>query len=897
MTSATGLNPPMYSELVLKTMPPRATRHQLPRARLCIADKQFHERAVIAVQAQPGFGKTSLLVQWRREYLARGAVVAWVTADAGYDAQRFLHCLVQAVRVGCARPGFGRALLESAATGIGALEGVTGWLAEVAQTSLDVVLMVDDAESLSEANFCSLTYLLHNAAANLTVVVAGRTRLDAALADLLDYGQAVLLGSEDLRFKLDETMALARARFGAAFEADAAARLHERTEGWPLGLQIVMAAMEQGEDLLAPAAPLPANGIGRGERIVGGLLAKLTEADVDFLARVSCVDLLHPDLCRALTGQADAPQRLLELMRDTPVFVTCDEHDWVRLHNLVRDALRGRLANFPLAEQTELHLRAMRWFAEHRMTQYAARHAHAAGQREAAYDLAEQCLYDAVTEGRQDTVLQWLELLPEAELGRRPTLRLAAAWALALSERHHEAEVMVRAILDDPALDPSLRYECALIASGALYYADDADGYVELFQPWASAPPPSRDARLAQMHVNRQAVLAIIQGDPAGARRQLQMAAAGEAGHGYQYGARWGDFITGLSYLWEGQVVLVAQTLRPALARADAELGRRHPLSCMIAALLAAAVFERDCLDEAAELLANRLDVLERAGTPETAMLAYRTTARIAAARGLEHRALDLLEAMFAMGVARGLPRVCVVSLGEQVRMHAGRFRSETCRALVQRIDEITDGQGALRGPLWRTATELLRRLAHANAAIAAQDWRAAATGLAQALTLVEAVRLNRFRIEIMALHAFALDRLGEDSRAALLEAVNLAQTFGLMRTFVDAHPALADWIRRVTSEEDGERGAHMAHSAVPLRARPAAAPRALPSMVLTPKERQVLEHLARNLSNKEIANAMEVGEETVKWHLKNLFGKLDAGTRKHAVRRAQLLGWLEGME
>ena len=72
---------------------------------------------------------------------------------------------------------------------------------------------------------------------------------------------------------------------------------------------------------------------------------------------------------------------------------------------------------------------------------------------------------------------------------------------------------------------------------------------------------------------------------------------------------------------------------------------------------------------------------------------------------------------------------------------------------------------------------------------------------------------------------------------------------------------------------------------------------RAPPNMVLTPKEREVLELLARNLSNKEIANAMGVGEETVKWHLKNLFGKLDAGTRKHVVRRAQILGLLEGVE
>ena len=64
--------------------------------------------------------------------------------------------------------------------------------------------------------------------------------------------------------------------------------------------------------------------------------------------------------------------------------------------------------------------------------------------------------------------------------------------------------------------------------------------------------------------------------------------------------------------------------------------------------------------------------------------------------------------------------------------------------------------------------------------------------------------------------------------------------------------------------------------------------------MALTPKEREVLELLARSLSNKEIGLAMQVGEETIKWHMKNLFAKLDAGTRKQVVQRARILGLLE---
>jgi LuxR family maltose regulon positive regulatory protein len=323
-------------------------------------------------------------------------------------------------------------------------------------------------------------------------------------------------------------------------------------------------------------------------------------------------------------------------------------------------------------------------------------------------------------------------------------------------------------------------------------------------------------------------------------------------------------------------------------------------LSCNLAALLALAVYERDQLDEAATLLANRLDVLERAGTPEALLYAYRTAARLAAARGVEHRALDLLEAMYATGVARSLPRLCIASLAEQVRIHAGRFRSETCRALVQRVDEFVE-QDVSHGPLWRQQVVFLQALAHVYATISAQDWRAALDALAIATPQAESLRLGRHRIEIMALRAFAMDRSGQNGTLLLQEAMNLAQTYGLARTLVDSHPLLAEWARRVADEND-EQVPNAAGQAVTIpRAmrlpaeRKSTVPRVLPTMVLTPRERELLEQLARKLSNKEIAMAMAVSEETVKWHLKTLFGKLVAGSRKQAVRRAQLLGLLEG--
>ena len=59
----------------------------------------------------------------------------------------------------------------------------------------------------------------------------------------------------------------------------------------------------------------------------------------------------------------------------------------------------------------------------------------------------------------------------------------------------------------------------------------------------------------------------------------------------------------------------------------------------------------------------------------------------------------------------------------------------------------------------------------------------------------------------------------------------------------------------------------------------------------LTEREVQVLEHLGRHLTNKEIAAELSISPLTVKRHVSNLCGKLGAGTRRQAVAIAAALG------
>jgi LuxR family maltose regulon positive regulatory protein len=875
-------------ELILKSTPPRLARSALERARFTQLWQQVRERTAIAVIASAGFGKTTLMLQWRRLWLERGAFVAWLTVDAQDEPARFALGLLHSLRVATGRAAFEPLAMLCATQPDREIEAMTALLAEVANLGIETVVMLDDAERLPDASARQLlAYLLHNAPPNLHLLVGSRSPLAVPTAELSAKGNLALLQAADLRLLQDESTEILSRRFGARIGLDQCVRVHDATEGWPIGLQLAASTLERSGDLGAAIGSIS----GRHGDIQGyfleTLFAGLPDPMAAFLVQVSILERLSVELCEALTHCGRAAEYLDRLMQETPFLSVAEHQHWMRLHPLARDFLLARFERLPAEERDVFHCRAYHWFARGERFHEAACHALAAGDLSATQAHAARSLWTLGTQGRLTEARAWLERIPPQVLAEDVELRLIAAWIIAFSERNAEAQAIAMEVLRDPGASPRVRLIASRVAGAAVMYADRSGRVTELMAAWPDEAVEAEEPLYRLAFDNGLAMLALMAGRNAEVREHAARAPAEHASPSLPLALAFSRVLVALSHLHDGDAFRVEQQLRPLLADVERESGRRAMRPCLYAPVLATAMRELGEPGAALALLADRLDVIERVGMPDVVLLAYRTLADSALDQGDERRALHVLENLEAFARRRDMPRLAAHGLAERVRLHCHRFRVETARELLARLEALAPRFEEPGFELHADAFRLQVALSRAQLALATGAEADADAALGQGEALVAGLNRARERLMVMALRAVLASARGAEPGPILLEAVTLAEIGGFRRALPDAHPGVAAMVSRLRTPVP-----EIAQARPPTPTPPAAAGA---GALLTPREAHILGLLSSGMSNKLIARAMEISDETVKWHLKNLFAKLSAGSRQHAVGRARLLGLIPG--
>jgi LuxR family maltose regulon positive regulatory protein len=121
-----------------------------------------------------------------------------------------------------------------------------------------------------------------------------------------------------------------------------------------------------------------------------------------------------------------------------------------------------------------------------------------------------------------------------------------------------------------------------------------------------------------------------------------------------------------------------------------------------------------------------------------------------------------------------------------------------------------------------------------------------------------------------------------------LERAITLAEPEGYVRVFIEEGAPLAALLRRMEASAFAEK----LQGFFPAPAAEEAAP-AHPGLIepLTERELETLRLLAAGLTYAGIAGRLVVSVNTVRFHVKGIYGKLNAANRAQAIERARGLG------
>lgn len=438
--------------LETKLHPPRLPAGIIERTRLltqldtCLAYK------LTLLVAPAGFGKSTLVNQWLAAHSACLSLPAasWISLDGSdNDPLRFWRSVMTVCQrlLGQERRTEGQATLavltaplhapfDALPLGI----ALTRLLNALADPSSGGLLVLDDYHTISEPLIHeTLAFFVDHLPPNIHVLLLSRTEPDLPLLHWRAKGELYELHGADLRFSLDETTAYLRQSLPVSLSEAALRKLDNSLEGWAAGLRLLsltlsawrneaaieQALLELGEHVnLSSQQASGANALHRS--LLAYFVTEIFDAQSEpvqhFLLQTSILSRLCASLCDAVTGSKDSVEQLAAVER-SGLFpeAMAGPGGWYRYHALFAEAMR-REASQRLGEEVmrASALRASSWYEREKWFPEAIEAAWLAQDMERVARLIKQVHEQNFC--APQTMLRWLEVLPEAVLRAHPLL-------------------------------------------------------------------------------------------------------------------------------------------------------------------------------------------------------------------------------------------------------------------------------------------------------------------------------------------------------------------------------------------------------------------------------------------------------------------------------------------
>jgi LuxR family maltose regulon positive regulatory protein len=861
-------------------------------------------RKLTLVCAPAGFGKTTLVAEWLRD---QDRPYSWLTLDEeDNDPVRFLTYLVAATqRIDSNIGQTARAMLGTPPPPQPEVL-LTGLINDIVATPHPFVLVLDDYHVIhSKAIHQQLAFLVEHQPPQMHLVLATREEPPLPLASLRARGQLADIRQADLRFTAEETADLMRRMVSLELSSTDVAALHQRAEGWIAGLQLAALALQGTPSLDGSehVASFVESFAGSHRYILDYLMDEVFRRQPPdlqaFLLATSILNRFNASLCDAVwsatTGlrEKGESRKVLQTLEQANLFlVPLDEsRQWYRYHRLFADLLQHRLKIEGRHDVARLHRQASHWYADHGLPEDAVRHALAASDWEAAALLIGGLSDSLMKHGGVVTLLGWYQALPESVILANPRLCVEYSWPLIFSEQIEAAEAYL-AQAEQAAHEQETFSLLGSIAMARAYIArvrGDGARVIELSEQALSLLPEDDLSGRSIVAVN----LGLAQwyrGNQAAAERALSEAERAGRGSRNDY-ARWAASIfLGRIETARGRLRRAAESYRQIIQQ-----GGQLPIICLAHYDLGRLHYEWNDLHAAADQVQRGIELACRSGSAEfevggcsTLALIKQAQGETSAARAALRRADRLLEAADIPVPTR------MVNLASHVAVALLQGDLAAASRAAERFPAGPEGAGSFPDYLnlmWVRARLLLGQ----GQAEAAREQLAALHAMAcQAGWLSTASQAR-------ALQALVAPTR-EEALVCLADVLETAGPEGYVRTFVDSGEPMATLLQEALSrsiEPDYAAQLLTAFEGAPLAEvrMTESLPSVLrPSALLEPlsdREIDVLRLLARGLTYREIAQALFLSINTVKTHVRNIYGKLGVTRRRAATARARELDLL----
>ncbi len=878
-----------------KFSPPRiGTKHVL-RGNLLAQLERMHHCRLALITGAAGYGKTTLLAQWRQSRLKAGAEVVWVSLtveDNSYAA--FCSALLEALRRLGIDVDIDLLRDENAATAMDAT--IAAIVDAAAMLAKELYLILDDYQHVEVPLAHKLIQkLLDHGPGNLHLVLASRVTPPFSLSRLRVMDQVAEIESVELPFDMAETRAFIEENLGAnRINADELSLIHDLTSGWPSCLQLIVIMLKNRADSRAILQDLVWRSSDLQAYLSEEVVAHLPAEMVAFTEALSIFRRFTASMAKAVTGDAQAGELIKRMEDENLLIYRVDSEDrlaWYRFHPLFGEFLSTRLERRGSDTIRELHRKGARWLAEHNCLTEAVRHASLGEDIEFATQVIERSAPATWTLDYLAPTLRLLERLPEEVLFRHQRLLFLACVTVSLTSRPGRAKSWLTQLEASDLQDqPELANGLALIRAAIAVQDDDSDRAVQLLEPVRDAP--MENPFLRYMLLATLTVAYYIAGRYADARRLFDIHPIPPEDRGNDM-AMVAESAQVTAHMLAGDVREAERLGSELLERSTREHGHRSICANLCASLLGDAFYELDRIDDARELIANRFGLLH-SSVPDVIVRTNMTRARLDLLQKGPDAALAFLQQQIAHLRCLGQIRPVAHLLAEQIRVLLIKGNRNRATELLASLEELVQAHGTEQGA--RAELPALAALAKARLLRSEDSERAL-----EVLQVVRdyALRFNRGRVGVLAdlLRADVLHDLKrpEESVAVLKGSLKAAQEFGLVRTLLDEGTLTERLLSRLAEEHalEGSLGEYVegllgkltdpcSSSAAAPRPRRATTSEHQP--VLTPRELEILSLVAQAMSSKRIANTLDITLETVKWNLRNIFAKLGVSSRYDAM-------------